>query len=63
MVVRTKEQPQLSVAIGTEDMSLEDLVENANSVLGLLESKLPAGMGNVDRILFKTTMGPAVEAV
>ncbi|MEM0378725.1 MAG: 50S ribosomal protein L1 [Thermosphaera sp.] len=63
VVVRTKEQPQLSVAIGTEDMSLEDLVENANSVLGLLESKLPAGMGNVDRILFKTTMGPAVEAV
>jgi Ribosomal protein L1 len=62
-VVRTKEQPQLSVAIGTEDMSVEDLTANASSVLALLESKLPAGMGNIDRILFKTTMGPTVEVL
>ncbi|WP_448578206.1 50S ribosomal protein L1 [Thermosphaera sp.] len=63
VVVRTKEQPQLSVAIGTEDMSVEDLAANASSVLSLLESKLPAGTGNIDRILFKTTMGPSVEAL
>ncbi|MEZ0394280.1 MAG: 50S ribosomal protein L1 [Desulfurococcaceae archaeon] len=61
VVVRAKEQLHVSVPIGTEGMSVEDLAENAASVLNTLVAKLPEGMNNVDRIMFKTTMGVPVE--
>ncbi len=57
VLVRIKDQPQIMTAIGTEDLSLEDLVENALAVLSLIESKLPAGSANIKQIYVKTTMG------
>lgn len=61
VVARVKDQPQIMVAIGTEDMKPEDLADNALAVLSAIESKLPSGMGNIGKIVFKTTMGMPVE--
>lgn len=56
--VRLRNQPQIACAIGTEDMSVEDLLENAKAVLSLIESKL--GAQRVGKVIFKKTMAPPV---
>ncbi|MEM3926249.1 MAG: 50S ribosomal protein L1 [Desulfurococcaceae archaeon] len=61
ILVRIKDQPQISVSIGTEDMSAEDLAENALAVLSTLRTRLPSGEANINHIVFKTTMGTPVE--
>ncbi|MET1160604.1 MAG: 50S ribosomal protein L1 [Thermoprotei archaeon] len=63
VLARTKDQPQVMVPIGTEDMSLEDLVENAQAVLSTLETKLPNGAHNIGKVIVKTTMGPPIPVV
>jgi len=60
VLLRNKDQPQVMVPIGVEDMSVDDLVENAEAILSTLESKLPNGVHNIAKILVKTTMGPPV---
>jgi len=60
ITVRNKDQPQLMTAIGTIDMSIDDLVENAEAVLSTIVSKLPAGANNISDIYVKTTMGPSI---
>ncbi len=60
VLVRNKDQPQVMAAIGTEDMSIDDLVENAQSILSMLESKLPNGAQNIAKVIVKTTMGPPI---
>jgi len=57
VLVRTKDQPQLMCRIGTEDMSPEDIVENALAVLSSIENKLPSPTHNIAKIIVKTTMG------
>jgi large subunit ribosomal protein L1 len=61
ILVRNKDQPQLMTKIGSEDMSVDDLAENANTVLSRIESKLPSGANNIGKVIVKTTMGPPVE--
>lgn len=61
VLVRNKDQPQLMTRIGTEDMSIDDLVENALTILNRIESKLPNGVHNIARVIVKTTMGPPIE--
>lgn len=63
VLLRNKDQPQLMTRIGTEDMNTDDLVENAQTILSLLETKLPNGANNIAKIVVKTTMGPPVEVV
>ncbi len=63
ILLRNKDQPQLMAKIGTEDMEPDSLVENAFKILSLLESKLPNGAQNIEKIVVKTTMGPPVEVV
>ena len=57
--VRIRNQPQIACRIGSEDMSVEDLVENALTVLNLVESKL--GAQRIETIYVKKTMSPPVE--
>jgi large subunit ribosomal protein L1 len=57
--VRVRNQPQIACSIGAEDMSVEDLAENALTVLDLVESKL--GPGRIGAIYVKKTMSPPVE--
>jgi large subunit ribosomal protein L1 len=63
VLLRNKDQPQLMTRIGTEDMDPEDLVINAQTILSLLESKLPNGAHNIAKVVVKTTMGPPIEVV
>jgi large subunit ribosomal protein L1 len=58
--VRLKTQGVMSTVIGTEDMPIEHLVENAIRVLTAVEEKLPAGRRNLKSLYFKTTMGKKV---
>lgn len=62
IIVRTKDQPQVMCKIGSEDMSVDELLENALAVLSALEGKLKSPH-NIARIYFKTTMGQPVLAL
>ncbi|ADI32471.1 50S ribosomal protein L1 [Staphylothermus hellenicus] len=63
ILLRNKDQPQLMTRIGTEDMNPEDLVINAQTILSRIETKLPNGANNIEKIIVKTTMGPPVEVM
>ncbi len=60
-MIRTKDQPQVMCRIGTEDMSIDQLVENAIAVLSSLEGKLKNPLYNIGKLIVKTTMGPPIE--
>ncbi|MEM1675580.1 MAG: 50S ribosomal protein L1 [Desulfurococcaceae archaeon] len=60
ILVRNKDQLYIMAPIGTEDMSVQDLVENAKTVIHVLESKLPNGLNSIVKIFVKTTMGPPI---
>jgi large subunit ribosomal protein L1 len=59
--LRNKEQAWVGCRIGSEDMPLEHLVENAVAVLNFIKSKYAKPLETTAKIYFKTTMGPAVE--
>jgi large subunit ribosomal protein L1 len=61
VMLRVKDQPQVMCRVGTEDMDVNEIVENIYKVLGTLEGKLPNPRNNIARIIVKTTMGPPVE--
>lgn len=54
--------PVVQCAIGNEKMDSKSLAENANKVLGALESKLPRGKQQIGKVFIKTTMGKPVRA-
>jgi len=55
--IRLKTQGVMSAVIGTEDMPIEHLVENATRILSTVEERLPGGRRNMKSLHFKTTMG------
>ncbi|MCE4625128.1 MAG: 50S ribosomal protein L1 [Desulfurococcales archaeon] len=57
--VRVRNQPQVMVRVGTEDMEPEKIVENIKAVLSAIEGKL--GHGKIARIYVKKTMGPPMQ--
>ncbi|KYH41736.1 MAG: 50S ribosomal protein L1 [Candidatus Bathyarchaeota archaeon B26-2] len=59
--VRTRGQPVIHCKIGTEDMSDEQIAENALAVLRRIESRLKRGAKNIKSVYLKTTMGKAVK--
>ncbi|MFP3259789.1 MAG: 50S ribosomal protein L1 [Sulfolobus sp.] len=59
-LVKTKDQPQIQTFIGTEDMSAEDLTENALAVLNAIENKVRID-AYLRAIYVKTTMGKVVK--
>jgi len=59
--VRTKDQPQIMARIGTEDIDVEQLAENALAIISTISAKLKNPKYNIAKIVVKTTMGPAVE--
>ncbi len=58
--LRIRKQPQVMCRIGTEDMDVKQLAENANTVISALERKLPNPQNQIAKVIVKTTMGPPV---
>lgn len=54
--VRVRNQPQVMVRVGTEDMKPEEIVDNIKAVLSAIENKL--GPGKIAKVYVKKTMGP-----
>jgi large subunit ribosomal protein L1 len=61
IVVRMRNQPIIQCAVGTSDMTEEDLVDNMQAVLRLVEGKLKRGLKNVKLAFIKTSMGEPVK--
>jgi large subunit ribosomal protein L1 len=59
--VRVRKVPQVMVPIGTDNMGLEQLVENARTVIDRVVQKLEGGWSNIKSIYFKLTMGSPVK--
>ena len=59
--VRVRNQPQVMVRVGAEDMEPGDIVENIKAILSAIENKL--GQGKISKIYIKKTMGPPVQVV
>jgi len=61
VLVRMRNQPVIQVPFGTEQMSDDDLVENAQTILRVLDTKLKRGLKNVKFMFIKTSMGEPVK--
>jgi large subunit ribosomal protein L1 len=61
MRVKGKNMPVLHAPIGTEAMSGDDLLTNANAVLAAFKGKIPDPQ-HISSVYVKTTMGPAIRA-
>ncbi len=59
LATRGKFLPTIHCFIGTEDMSVDELLENAEAVLDAIKTKVPEG--NIKSIYFKLTMGKAAK--
>lgn len=58
--IRSKDRRTFHVAVGSREMSAEDISANIEAVLKRIESKLERGTANIASVYLKTTMGPAV---
>jgi len=61
VTVRVRKNPQANCIIGTEEMGLDQLVENAMAVLNRVVEKLPKRWANVKSAYIKRSMGEPVE--
>lgn len=59
--IRTKDRRTFHVAVGTREMSAEDIAENINAIMNRIQGKLERGLMNIHSAYVKTTMGPAVK--
>ena len=58
--MKLRGQPVLQSAVGTEDMTDDQIAENVQTVLRRIEGKLKRGAKNIRSIRLKTTMGQPV---
>jgi len=61
--VRTRDKKTFHLAIGTKDMSPEQLADNLDAVLKRITSKLERGKMNIRSAYIKTTMGPSFKVI
>lgn len=59
--IRIKDAPVIQCLIGNENMKDEDVVENIESVIKFLDTKLPKGKVNIGKVLLKLTMSKPVK--
>ncbi|KON31339.1 hypothetical protein AC482_01140 [miscellaneous Crenarchaeota group-15 archaeon DG-45] len=60
VVLRSRDRPLVQCIVGSEGMGDEEIAENVEAVLSNLGRTLRRGMGNIQSIYLKLTMGPAV---
>ena len=58
--IQLKKEPIIKIRIGTEDMSDEELAQNAMSIFKIIENKLQRGLGHIKSVYIKHTMGPSI---
>ena len=61
VAVRMRNQPIIQVAVGSQQMKDEDIVDNTMTVLRVLDGKLKRGLKNVKYVFIKTSMGEPVK--
>jgi large subunit ribosomal protein L1 len=61
VVVRMRGQPIIQVSVGAEQMKDEELLDNAQTILRVLDGKLKRGLKNVKYVFIKTSMGEPVK--
>lgn len=59
--VRAKDQPVAHILIGTEDMDVEGLAENAFEVYSRIERELPKSTNQISDVYVKLTMGSSIK--
>lgn len=59
--LRTKERRTCHIAVGTKEMTPEDIAENIDAALKRLIGRLEKGKHNIQSVYVKTTMGPAIK--
>lgn len=59
--IRSKNQLNMSTKIGDEDLTDEQIAENANAVISAVEKRLPQGDKNLRNTIIKFTMGKAIK--
>ena len=59
--VRIKGSPMIQTTVGTDKMSDEDVAANVQAVLKFIETKLPGGKSNINKVMLKTTMSKPVK--
>lgn len=59
--VRTRDRRTFHAAIGTREMTPEDIAENLDALMRRVVGKLERGRFNIASAFVKTTMGPAVK--
>lgn len=58
--IRTKDRRTFHMAVGTKEMSAEDLAENIDAAMKRILGRLEKGKHQIASAYVKTTMGPAV---
>lgn len=61
--IKVKDSPVIQCLVGSEEMKDEDVVENIESVLNFLGTKLPRGKHNIKEVLLKLTMSNPIKVV
>ncbi len=61
MTARVKDQPIIHCAVGTEQMTDQQVAENIEKVITALKEKLPKGESQLKTAFLKMTMGPSVK--
>lgn len=61
VTIRVRKNPQACCVIGTEEMPIEHLTENAQAVLNRVVDKLPKRWANVESVHLKLAMGEPVK--
>ncbi len=59
--VQAKNQKQVQIFVGKEDMDSKKIAENIVNVMDQLIHHLPKGEDNIRKVLIKLTMGPPIE--
>ncbi len=54
--IKMKQDPMIQSIVGNDKMSEEDISENIESLLKFVETKLPGGKSNINKVFLKMTM-------
>lgn len=61
--VGIKQQPTIQIVVGSQDMPVEEVAENVETVLTVLDRNLEKGRSQIKSMFIKTTMGPVVRVI